>query len=113
MTAVLFEVTSLYGKEAQYFDISDSLADAFDDIEGFISVNDSKIFRHQARYSHCLFSTTIQLPGTARRRWLAGRRWDAIARRSRSTSSPAVWSLEDYRLRIASVVRDYTMGEDG
>ena len=111
MIAVLFEVTPLDEKEAQYLDISDGLAAAFDDIDGFISVERFESLSTPGKILSLSFwrdDTTAWYDQTTIDSWQAlGRH------RKEAEEQERPGGLEDYRLRIASVVRDYTLDEDG
>jgi len=99
MLAVIFEVTPAPGRKEEYLDLAAQLRPELEKIDGFISVERFASLTNGNK----LLSLSFWRDEEAVRRWrnLAGHR-EAQARGRSSV-------LADYRLRIASVVRDYGM----
>ena len=99
MLAVIFEVTPAPGRREEYLDLAARLRPELEKIDGFISVERFASLTNENK----LLSLSFWRDEEAVRRWrnLAGHR-EAQARGRSGV-------LADYRLRIASVVRDYGM----
>ena len=99
MLAVIFEVSPAPGRKEEYLDLAAQLRPELEKIDGFISVERFASLTNENK----LLSLSFWRDEEAVRRWrtLAGHR-EAQAR-GRSDV------FADYRLRIASVVRDYGM----
>jgi len=101
MIAVIFEVWPAEGRKDDYLDLAAALraelleTDGFISIERFQSLTDSKK----------LLSLSFWRDEEAVRRW----RNNENHRRSQAAGRGGIFA--DYRLRIASVVRDYGMSE--
>lgn len=99
MIAVIFEVIPAEGRKQEYLDIAKSLRAQLDSIEGFLSIE-----RFESLYT----------PGKILS--LSFWRDEAAVRRWRNTEEHRLAQVKgrngifnDYRLRVASVVRDYGM----
>jgi heme-degrading monooxygenase HmoA len=101
MIAVIFEVEPFRGKEAMYFDIAADLRENLEKMDGFISVE-----RFQS-----LTRTGVFLSLSYWRDEAAVRLWrnQAEHRSGQRTGRSEVFA--DYRIRIASVVRDYSKND--
>jgi heme-degrading monooxygenase HmoA len=99
MLAVIFEVSPAPGRREEYLDLAAQLRPELEKIDGFISVERFASLTDENK----ILSVAFWRDEEAVRRWrnLAGHR-DAQARGRRGV-------FADYRLRIASVVRDYGM----
>jgi len=99
MLAVIFEVTPAPGRKEEYLDLAAQLRPELEKIDGFISVERFASLTNGNK----LLSLSFWRDEEAVRRWrnLAGHR-EAQARGRSGV-------FADYRLRIASVVRDYGM----
>jgi heme-degrading monooxygenase HmoA len=99
MLAVIFEVTPAPGRREEYLDLAARLRPELEKIDGFISVERFASLTNENK----LLSLSFWRDEEAVRRWrnLAGHR-EAQARGRSGV-------FADYRLRIASVVRDYGM----
>lgn len=99
MLAVIFEVTPAPGRREEYLDLAARLRPELEKIDGFISVERFASLTNENK----LLSLSFWRDEEAVRRWrnLAGHR-EAQARGRAGV-------FADYRLRIASVVRDYGM----
>jgi heme-degrading monooxygenase HmoA len=99
MLAVIFEVTPAPGRREEYLDLAAQLRPELEKIDGFISVERFASLANENK----ILSLSFWRDEEAVRRWrnLAGHR-EAQARGRSGV-------FADYRLRIASVVRDYGM----
>jgi len=99
MLAVIFEVSPAPGRREEYLDLAARLRPELEKIDGFISVERFASLTNENK----LLSLSFWRDEEAVRRWrnLAGHR-EAQARGRSGV-------FADYRLRIASVVRDYGM----
>ena len=99
MIAVIFEVEPNEGKLDTYLDHAASLRDEFEAIDGFISVERFASLTTPGKYVSLSFWRDEQAIDEWRNR--------AIHRRAQSKGRSEYFA--DYRLRIASVIRDYGM----
>ena len=99
MLAVIFEVSPAPGRKEEYLDLAAQLRPELEKIDGFISVERFASLTNENK----ILSLSFWRDEDAVRRWrnLAGHR-EAQARGRSGV-------FADYRLRIASVVRDYGM----
>jgi heme-degrading monooxygenase HmoA len=99
MLAVIFEVIPAPGRRGEYLDLAAQLRPELEKIDGFISVERFASLTNENK----LLSLSFWRDEEAVRRWrnLAGHR-EAQARGRSGV-------FADYRLRIASVMRDYGM----
>jgi heme-degrading monooxygenase HmoA len=99
MLAVIFEVSPAPGRREEYLDLAAQLRPELEKIDGFISVERFASLTNENK----ILSLSFWRDEEAVRRWrnLAGHR-EAQARGRSGV-------FADYRLRIASVVRDYGM----
>ena len=99
MLAVIFEVIPAPGRREEYLDLAAQLRPELEKIDGFISVERFASLTNENK----ILSLSFWRDEDAVRRWrnLAGHR-EAQARGRSGV-------FADYRLRIASVVRDYGM----
>jgi len=101
MFAVIFEVEPAAGRQQEYLDIAAALRPELEKTEGFISIE---------RYS------SLSNPGKILslsfwRDEAALIRWRQHEEHHRAQSQGRAGVFKDYRLRVASVVRDYGMRE--
>ena len=101
MMAVIFEVSPLDGRADRYFEIAAELKPQLEKIEGFISVERFESVTHPGHY----LSLSFWRDEEAVRAW----RRNAFHREGQREGRKAVF--EDYRIRVAEVVRDYGMRE--
>lgn len=99
MIAVIFEVEPAEGRKQDYLDIAAEMRPMLDEIEGFISVE-----RFQSLTDpHKVLSLSFFDDEAAVARW----RTLSAHRGAQKKGRNGVF--DDYRLRIASVIRDYGM----
>ncbi len=99
MIAVLFEVWPAPGRAGRYFDLAADLRPLLDTIDGFVSVERFESLAEPGKF----LSVSYWRDEAAVKAW----RCTSAHRSTQSEGRASVFS--DYRLRIASVVRDYGM----
>jgi heme-degrading monooxygenase HmoA len=101
MIAVIFELTPADGHRQEYLDIAAQLRPLLDGIDGFISIERFESLTTPGR----ILSLSFWRDEDAVAQW-RNMEWHRIAQaRGRATV------FDDYRLRVASVIRDYGMHE--
>ena len=101
MIAVIFEVWPANGRKDDYLAVAASLRAELETIDGFISVERFQSLTDSTK----LLSLSIWRDEDAVRTW----RNTADHRKAQAAGRGGIFA--DYRLRIASVVRDYGMTE--
>lgn len=101
MIAVIFEVEPREGMLEPYLDIAAELKPKLEQIDGFISVERFQSLTTPGKY----LSVSFWRDEAAVDEW----RRQAHHRRAQHTGRSAIFA--DYRLRVASVIRDYGMTE--
>lgn len=101
MIAVIFEVWPADGRKAAYLDIAASLRPELERIDGFISIE-----RFQS-----LSDETKLLSLSFWRDEAAVQAWRNIEHHRQAQKAGRDGVFRDYRLRVASVLRDYGMTE--
>ncbi len=101
MIAVIFEVWPAQGQKGQYLDIAAELRPLLDGIDGFISIERFQSLTDAGK----LLSLSFWRDEDAVAQW---RNLEAH-RAAQAAGRDHV--LSDYRLRVASVLRDYGMSE--
>jgi len=99
MIAVLFEVQPKPGHLQSYLDIAASLRPELERIDGFISVERFQSLTHEGKY----LSVSFFRDEEALTQWRQLQPHKAAQQTGRETL------FEDYRIRVASVMRDYSM----
>jgi heme-degrading monooxygenase HmoA len=101
MIAVIFEVWPAPGRGPEYFDIAANLKPALEKIDGFISIERFESIATPGKFLSLSFWRDEE----------AVRAWRTLEghRRAQATGRGGVFA--DYRLRVASVIRDYGMNE--
>lgn len=97
MIAVIFEVEPTPGAAPRYFELAAALKTELEAVEGFMSVERFESLARPGRY----LSLSFWRDEAAVRDW----RCHAMHRRAQQEGRGAV--LAGYRLRVATVVRDY------
>ncbi len=99
MIVVIFEVIPREGRGQVYFDLAQELAPELEKIDGFISVE-----RFESLYNKGKFlSLSTWRDEAAVAAWFANVRHRAAQARGKAEI------FEDFRIRVAEVVRDYDM----
>jgi len=101
MIAVIFEVQVAEGKTSEYLDIANELRPLLSEIEGFISIERFQSLSNEGK----VLSLSFWRDENAIQEW---RRLEGH-RLAQSKGRNGVF--ESYRLRVASVLRDYGMDE--
>ena len=101
MIAVIFEVFPAEGKRQAYLDMAAALRPLLDKVDGFISVERFESLTTQGK----LLSLTFWRDEEALTAWRNMAEHRAAQGRGRGEM------FDDYRLRVAGVVRDYGMFE--
>ena len=101
MIAVIFELEPREGQAGRYFDMAASLAPRLEEIDGFISIERFESVARPGKF----VSLSFWRDEAAVEAWrtLEGHRAAQAAGRSEI--------FADYRLRVASVIRDYGLND--
>ena len=99
MIAVIFEFVPAEGRTAEYFDLALALRAELDKIDGFISIERFESVVTKGKF----VSLSFWRDEAALERWRNLERHRVAQARGRANI------FADYRLRVASVVRDYGM----
>lgn len=99
MIAVIFEVQPADGRKQDYLDIAAQMRPMVEEVAGFISVERFQSLTDPAKIlSLSFFEDEAAL-----------QRWRTLAAHRAAQSAGRDGIFEDYRLRIAHVIRDYGM----
>ena len=101
MIAVIFEVWPAEGRAAEYFDLAASLKTDLQRIDGFISIERFESLTTKGKYLSLSFWHDEQ----------SVRAWRNVEAHRAAQAKGRGGVFADYRLRVASVVRDYGMDE--
>ena len=101
MIAVIFEVVPAPGRRQEYLDLAEKLRPQLEKLDGFISIERFESLTNQGK----MLSLSIWRDEEAVKRW---RQFEGH-RLAQAKGRAGIFS--DYRLRIASVIRDYSMSE--
>jgi len=101
MIAVIFELTPAGGHRQEYLDIAAQLRPLLDGIDGFISIERFESLTTPGK----ILSLSFWRDEDAVAQWRNIERHRIAQARGRATV------FDDYRLRVASVIRDYGMHE--
>ncbi len=101
MIAVIFEVRPANGRKQQYLDIAASLRPLLEQVDGFISVERFQSLTDEGKILSLSFF----------RDEAAVSQWRNLEKHRAAQAAGRSGVFEDYRLRVAHVVRDYGMIE--
>ncbi|MGQ0524378.1 MAG: antibiotic biosynthesis monooxygenase family protein [Betaproteobacteria bacterium] len=101
MIAVIFEVWPAEGRAAEYFDLAASLKSDLESIDGFVSIERFESLATKGKYLSLSFWRDEE----------AVRTWRNLELHRRAQAKGRGGVFADYRLRVASVIRDYGMNE--
>ena len=101
MIAVIFEVEPQAGKKQQYLDIAAGLKPILEEIDGFISVERFQSLTNDRKLLSLSFFRDEK----------AISQWRSMQQHRNAQSAGRETVFENYRLRIAGVIRDYGMHE--
>lgn len=97
MIAVIFEVWPAEGRAGEYFDLAASLRTDLERIDGFISIERFESLVTKGKYLSLSFWRDEE----------AVRAWRNLQTHRQAQRKGREGIFADYRLRVASVVRDY------
>lgn len=103
MIAVIFEVWPSEGRAGEYFDLAGALKADLEKIDGFVSIERFESMTTKGKYLSLSFWRDED----------AVRRWRNLDSHRAAQARGRGGIFVDYRLRVASVVRDYGMKERG
>ena len=103
MIAVIFEVIPAPGRKQEYLDMAAALRPALERMDGFISIERFASLTDEGK----ILSLSVWRDEDAVKRW---RQLEAH-RAAQAKGRGGIFA--DYRLRVASVIRDYGMSERG
>jgi heme-degrading monooxygenase HmoA len=99
--AVIFEVWPAQGRATEYFDLAASLKAELEHIDGFVSIERFESLAIKGKYLSLSFWRDED----------AVRNWRNLDKHRGAQSRGRNGIFADYRLRVASVIRDYGMNE--
>ena len=103
MIAVIFEVWPAEGRAGEYFDLAASLKGDLERIDGFLSIERFESLTTKGKYLSLSFW----------RDEAAVRAWRNLEGHRQAQARGRAGVFADYRLRVASVIRDYGLRERG
>ncbi len=101
MLAVIFEVEMKPGRDQDYFELTDSLRPELEATDGFISVERFQSVSNEGKY----VSVSFWRDEEAVKAW----REHAEHRIAQAQGKREIFA--DFRIRVAEVVRDYTLAD--
>ena len=101
MIAVIFEVEMLDGRADRYFELAAALRREVDGIEGFLSVERFESLSRPGRYVSLSYWQDMA----------AVDRWRAHMQHRAAQEEGKASIIRDFRIRVAEVVRDYTLAD--
>ena len=101
MLAVIFEVWPSEGQTDTYLDIAAGLRDELQKIDGFISIERFQSLNEEGKVLSLSFWRDEE----------AIQNWRNLEKHRSAQSQGRAGVFADYRLRVASMVRDYSMNE--
>lgn len=101
MIAVIFEVSPAEGRREDYFDLAKTLRPELEKIDGFVSIERFGSLAEEGK----ILSLSFWRDEEAVKRWRTQLEHKAAQAQGRGGI------FKDYRLRVASVIRDYGMFE--
>lgn len=99
MIAVIFEVQPAAGKAAEYFEIAASLRPALEKLDGFISIERFESVTTRGKFVSISFWRDEE----------AVRAWRNVEGHRIAQAKGRGEIFADYRIRVATVMRDYSM----
>jgi heme-degrading monooxygenase HmoA len=99
--AVIFEFTPAEGRFPEYMDLVATLKADLEKAEGFISLERFESITHKGKYVSLQFWRDEE----------SVRKWRNLQRHREVQAKGRAGIFESYRLRIAGVLRDYTMDD--
>ena len=99
MIAVIFEVRPAAGRRADYLDLAAGLAPQLAQIDGFVSIERFESLSAPGKILSLSFWRDEQAVAA----------WRSLEQHRRAQAAGRDGVFEDYRLRVAAVIRDYGM----
>ena len=99
MIAVIFELTPAPGRQQEYFDLAAALAPELEKIDGFVSIERFESVSHPGRFVSLSFWRDEE----------AVRQWRNLEKHREAQAKGRKGIFSAYRLRVAEVIRDYTL----
>ena len=109
MIAVIFEVIPAPGRKQEYLDLAEKLRPQLEKLDGFISIE--RFVRLSNRSIESLTNQGKILSLSIWRDEEAVKRWRQFEGHRFAQAKGRGGIFSDYRLRVASVIRDYGMSE--
>ena len=97
MIAVIFELVPAEGRKDDYLDIAAQMRPVLEEVEGFLSVERFQSLTDPSRLLSLSFFEDEA----------AVQRWRTLSDHRRAQTAGRAGIFENYRLRVAEVVRDY------
>ena len=101
MIAVIFEFTPAEGRFSEYLELVGTLRADLERAEGFISLERFESITHKGKYVSLQFWRDEE----------SVRKWRNLQRHREAQAKGRAGIFASYRLRIAGVLRDYTMDD--
>jgi heme-degrading monooxygenase HmoA len=101
MIAVIFELTPAAGRKQEYLDLAAGLAGELKTFDGFISIERFESISNPGNFVSLSFWRDEE----------AVRNWRNVEQHRAAQAKGRGGIFQRYRLRVASVMRDYTMEE--
>ena len=101
MIAVIFEFTPAEGRFSEYMELVGTLKADLERAEGFISLERFESISNKGKYVSLQFWRDEE----------SVRKWRNLQRHREAQAKGRAGIFKSYRLRIASVLRDYTMDD--
>ena len=101
MIAVIFEVWPAEGRAVEYFDLAAALKPELERIDGFISIERFESLATKGKYLSLSFWRDEKSVST----------WRNLEAHRKAQAKGRAGVFADYRLRVASVERDYGLNE--
>jgi heme-degrading monooxygenase HmoA len=101
MIAVIFEFTPADGRTQDYFDLVAQLKPELEKAEGFISIERFESLTAKGKFLSLQFWKDEE----------SVRKWRNVQLHRKAQAAGRAGIFKEYRLRIAGVLRDYTMNE--
>jgi heme-degrading monooxygenase HmoA len=99
MIAVIFELTPAPGRKQEYLDLAAALASELKDRDGFISIERFQSISNPERFVSLSFWRDEE----------AVRKWRNLQQHREAQAKGRAGIFAAYRLRVAQVLRDYSM----
>lgn len=101
MIAVLFEAILIDGKKTEYIELATNLKEELNKIEGFISIERFQSIQHPEKILSLSFWKNEE----------SVTQWRNITKHRQVQSYSRTEIFKHYRLRVASIIRDYTIDD--